>query len=493
MIVTLATVGYGDVVPHADESRLVVIVMIILAIAILPRIISSVVETWKIRKEGRLTYVPGNRPFVVICINFKREQYVRDVIFRALHILSTKKKSSVHSYRLVILSPNAPPPSIKALISTRVFASLVTYIHGNSLEEADMRRAALRKSSACFVMSDSEISVTSEEAMVEDHKNVLRIWSLKKFSPNTSLFVHNLRPETDLHVRPFVKKAVCAVSIQQTILGINCLYKGAGTLLTNLIHQAPLFKTYKKSWQAGYADGLKNGIYFFPFISFFEGKLFSELCWYLYAEFQVILIGMRLKIPAGIKLKTRKIFTLKDHIILNPGEGFKIPGSHLSSEFIIIAQSLDDVNDIEALNKKEFEETWVKWFSRNPEIFDESEQDFINEFERKLFEDDKSFGKNSVPEDIGGSTNTLNELCNEEDSYFIGHPTPPHHMVIDNDLQSPLCIMTRTPISVKDAYIGDTTAGECSEEKGKWRRLEGHILVFSADFDLWYSASKFLL
>lgn len=70
-------------------SRLVVIVMIILAIAFFPRIINGIIETYRVRKEGKHSYVVGHMPFVVIFLSYSRDQFCEDVLRSSLYSVSS--------------------------------------------------------------------------------------------------------------------------------------------------------------------------------------------------------------------------------------------------------------------------------------------------------------------------------------------------------------------------------------------------------------------
>jgi hypothetical protein len=48
MIVTIATVGYGDIVPTNWLSRLVIMAVIVLALSLFPFLIGSIIEALKL-------------------------------------------------------------------------------------------------------------------------------------------------------------------------------------------------------------------------------------------------------------------------------------------------------------------------------------------------------------------------------------------------------------------------------------------------------------
>ncbi len=115
-----------------------------------------------------------------------------------------------------------------------------------------MKRCAIRKAEAAFILADRSKATFAEEAVNEDHRAVLRVWSVRKYAPRTPVFVSTLRPETEVHVKSLSRQVLCVNSIKQIILGYSCLYPGAATLITNLVHQAPPLEKYKKAWQVLY-------------------------------------------------------------------------------------------------------------------------------------------------------------------------------------------------------------------------------------------------
>jgi hypothetical protein len=67
------------------------IVMIILALVFFPQLINGVVETYRTRKEGQHSYLPGRAPFVTVFLSFSKDQYIIDILNASLEavIIST--------------------------------------------------------------------------------------------------------------------------------------------------------------------------------------------------------------------------------------------------------------------------------------------------------------------------------------------------------------------------------------------------------------------
>jgi hypothetical protein len=106
-------------------------------------------------------------------------------------------------------------------------------------------------------------------------------------------------------------------------MAFNCLYRGSGTLIINLLENIRFYPTYIDVWQAQYADGAINRISETELNPIFVGLSFTMLSYYLYKEFQVILIG----IIHGIKHSIHGITqqgSSNVHVVLNPGKEYII-------------------------------------------------------------------------------------------------------------------------------------------------------------------------
>jgi hypothetical protein len=76
VMVTLSTVGYGDITPDNQWSRVIMILLIIIALAVLPTLIGDVCNTVQKRKEGAGHVSETSTPFILIVGSFRFDQVV---------------------------------------------------------------------------------------------------------------------------------------------------------------------------------------------------------------------------------------------------------------------------------------------------------------------------------------------------------------------------------------------------------------------------------
>jgi hypothetical protein len=97
------------------------------------------------------------------------------------------------SYHIVVVATSPLSATVKGLLASRQFNHRVTFVHASALEESDLHRTGVRKSAACFILSDRSKGAGTDEGVEEDYQNVLRVWSVRKYAPNTPVYIHNLR------------------------------------------------------------------------------------------------------------------------------------------------------------------------------------------------------------------------------------------------------------------------------------------------------------
>ncbi|KAI8817733.1 uncharacterized protein EV422DRAFT_213864 [Fimicolochytrium jonesii] len=328
IVITASTVGYGDVSPKSIPGQFVVIVFIILAISILPGLISQTIETLHLRNSGRGTYQRGKSPFVVFVGNFSKTISVIDII----HTFVAREQD--RPLNLVFMGRDEPSAAVKAIVRREGFTHRCTYLQGNVLEVQDMERAQIQHAAAAFIIADRN----APDHLIEDDENTLRAWAIDDHAPDVPLFVYNLLPETEILQTHSANEAVCIDNLKQILIGFNLIYRGIGTVLLNLLVQTKPRREYEAPWEAQYGDGLGNELYSGPVNPVFYGFEFQRASYFLFRQYQVICFAVRAVLDNG-----------ETHLILNPA-GYKLGKKDL---LYYVAQRQEDIDDIAHLGREE--------------------------------------------------------------------------------------------------------------------------------------------
>ncbi|KAJ1567239.1 potassium channel, sub T, member 1 [Cladochytrium tenue] len=325
IVVTLSTVGYGDVTASSQYGRVVTIIIILVTISILPNLISSLAASISSQSSNGGSYKVGRTPFVVVMGEF-------DTVPKLLDVMETflDEEQGDQAVTLVFLARNPPTPGVKNLVQQSLYRGRVHFLVGSGTEADDFERAQIRHASAVYLIADRGAS----DAEIEDERNTF-------FAPQTPLYISNLRPDAESFQESTATAVICVEDLKQFILGLTTLYSGAANLLINLLHKYAPPSSFDEAWMAQYGDGLGNELYSRASNPAFAGRPFSELAWYLFREFQVILIGVKAQVEEydeGVHL-------------LNPGPSYLIKEG---DTLLLIAQSPAEVNSIASLSKEEF-------------------------------------------------------------------------------------------------------------------------------------------
>lgn len=243
MVITISTVGYGDIYPTTVPSMWVIIITIIFAISVLPGLIGAIVETIQLQRAGggKLSRT-SKQPFVVISGRFETSDQLMDILNEFYW------RSSAKGPKIVFLSSVPASLSIMSVIGQKMYRELITFIHGSPLSEYDMSRVQLQSADAAFIIPDRNPNDFSEEA----DRVILRSLAFDNFAPRTPLYVYNVISETYSLEQKITTAAICLDSLKQMLLAYNCLYRGSATLLINLLKQASPRNHYDEPWQAQY-------------------------------------------------------------------------------------------------------------------------------------------------------------------------------------------------------------------------------------------------
>ncbi|KAG0048287.1 potassium channel, sub T, member 1 [Gryganskiella cystojenkinii] len=382
ILITASTVGYGDITPKSVEAKVVVLIFIIVALSVVPGLIAGTIDTLKSSRSGGGSYIQSRgangltKQYLVMIGDFQSARRVADMLSGFFN-----KEFSDTDVRVVFLSRNKPSKDVKTLLEMPMHKNRVTMLVGNGLDEVDLKRCQARDASGVFIIPDRPVSNLESQ----DTMTTLLAWSLHIYAPNTRVFTYNLLPETETFQWGIVEQSMCIADVKQLLLAYNCRHRGTATLILNLLHPSEPANSYEDGWQAQYGDGTGNELYVGPVTDVFVGWTFAQVAWFVFQEFQCVLIGVDIFLkpePASAgrerdgphyhysndlhRTKSRSSSTARGlyedeekkcptgqyHLTLNPGNSYRLGNF---DQLIYIAQSPNDVDAIAAFTVEQYE------------------------------------------------------------------------------------------------------------------------------------------
>ncbi|OAD70616.1 hypothetical protein PHYBLDRAFT_69548 [Phycomyces blakesleeanus NRRL 1555(-)] len=305
VMVTLSTVGYGDITPNTQASRIIMMALIVISLAVLPSLITGVLDTLRKQSDGGGHVGRGAIPFILIVGSFTTEQAIA-ILDGFLNVENAESHLSV-----IFLDNNPPTEELKLMERNSMWGHRVQFLHGSVLSDDTLKRVQARYAKAIFTVSDQHAADPGKE----DERNTVRLWSIFCYtvSNNVPIYTYNLSPSTAVYQK-VAKEVICVREFKQYLLAMNCRCRGASTLMTNLLHQREPMNVYDEPWQAQFDDGSCNEIYMERPIDCFIGRNFGHVSWLLFKECQIILFA----------IKTRVEETDDCEILLNPCNNYII-------------------------------------------------------------------------------------------------------------------------------------------------------------------------
>ncbi|KAI5056590.1 hypothetical protein GOP47_0028408, partial [Adiantum capillus-veneris] len=294
IIVTVSTVGYGDITLKSNWGRLIAILVIIAAVVFIPVEVNKILDLASRKPYGgkyAVQKVVGSR-FIIMSGNISYRA-LEDFLSEFYHP-SHAKDMRAFPLRLVIMAPFKPSFEIKVLLTK--YKGRVEFIEGTPLKDSDLERVSANVASAFFLMADH----LAQDPDAEDAMQIMRSLSVHRFcGSKVRLIVEMLKPENQDN--PIWDDAdggieiVCPEAICYQLLARSCQVKGLSTFVINLFKSGlKLRNSLPGSWIQQYCHGQQQEIY--PVILplfFFENYLsFDEAAEIVYREFEIILFGL---------------------------------------------------------------------------------------------------------------------------------------------------------------------------------------------------------
>jgi len=337
VVVTMTTVGFGDVTPTTGLSQFVTALMIMTTVIIVPFQTNELlrrISDQSIWNKKRYTPRKGTRHVLVAgTVNSNGLAYFVDEFFNADQL-----QQEEDTIVMVVMAPCPPAQDVLDLLSEPKFANVVIYVAGSVLSNKDLARAAAANAEAIWLLSDKFASNPGEE----DALTILRSLQLRKYLQAAQLtsgrgsmppvYTQLIQPENrpKLAMSSWVGQrqgmasagegttsprgqdgmrgassmdaeqamdetvTLCLEELKMVILAKSVATPGVFTLFNNLVTSGDVLENvrYSNPWEAQYQAGTGHEIYRVKLASSFDGLTFFQVAAAAYDAFRVLVIAV---------------------------------------------------------------------------------------------------------------------------------------------------------------------------------------------------------
>ncbi|KAM4598981.1 calcium-activated potassium channel subunit alpha-1a isoform 1-T1 [Fundulus diaphanus] len=313
LMVTMSTVGYGDVYARTTLGRLFMVFFILGGLAMFASYVPEIIELIGNRKKYGGSYSAVNgRKHIVVCGHITLES-VSNFLKDFLH----KDRDDVN-VEIVFLHNISPNLELEALFK-RHFTQ-VEFYQGSVLNPHDLARVKIESADACLILANKYCA----DPDAEDASNIMRVISIKNYHPKIRIITQMLQYHNKAHLLNIPSwnwkegdDAICLAELKAGFIAQSCLAQGLSTMLANLFSMRSFIEIEEDTWQKYYLEGVANEMYTEYLSTAFVGLSFPAVCELCYVKLKLLLIAIEFKSEQG-ESRSRK------RILINPGNHVKL-------------------------------------------------------------------------------------------------------------------------------------------------------------------------
>ncbi|XP_061793655.1 calcium-activated potassium channel subunit alpha-1a isoform X20 [Nerophis lumbriciformis] len=351
LMVTMSTVGYGDVYAKTTLGRLFMVFFILGGLAMFARYVPEIAALILNRKKYGGSYnSTRGRKHIVVCGHITLES-VSNFLKDFLH----KDRDDVN-VEIVFLHNISPNLELEALFK-RHFTQ-VEFYQGSVLNPHDLARVKIESAHACLILANKYCA----DPDAEDASNIMRVISIKNYHPKIRIITQMLQYHNKAHLLNIPSwnwkegdDAICLAELKAGFIAQSCLAQGLSTMLANLFSMRSFIEIEEDTWQKYYLEGVANEMYTEYLSSAFVGLSFPTVCELCYVKLKLLLIAIEYKSEQR-ESRSRK------RILINPGNHVKLQegtlGFFIASDakevkraFFYCKACHDDITDAKRIKK----------------------------------------------------------------------------------------------------------------------------------------------
>ncbi|XP_052123890.1 calcium-activated potassium channel slowpoke [Frankliniella occidentalis] len=329
LIVTMSTVGYGDVYCNTVLGRTFLVFFLLVGLAIFASCIPEIIDLIGTRAKygGTLKNERGRR-HIVVCGHITYES--------VSHFLKDFLHEDREDVDVEVVFLHRKPPDLELEGLFKRHFTTVEFFQGSIMNPIDLQRVKVHEADACLVLANKYC----QDPDAEDAANIMRVISIKNYSDDIRVIIQLMQYHNKAYLLNIPSwdwkrgdDVICLAELKLGFIAQSCLAPGFSTMMANLFAMRS-FKTSPdtQAWQNDYLQGTGCEMYTETLSPSFTGMTFpqsSELC---FTKLKLLLLAIELKGEDGNDSK----------ISINP-RGAKIAAN---TQGFFIAQSADEVKRV---------------------------------------------------------------------------------------------------------------------------------------------------
>lgn len=327
LIVTMSTVGYGDICCKTTLGRAFIVFFILVGLAVFASCIPEILELVGTRPKygGEYRREHGKR-HIVVCGHITYES-VSHFLEDFLH----EDREDV-DVEVVFLHRKPPDLELEGLIK-RHFTT-VEFFQGSVMNPIDLQRVKVHEADACLVLANKYC----QDPDAEDAANIMRVISIKNYSDDIRVIIQLMQYHNKAYLLNIPSwnwkqgdDVICVSELKLGFIAQSCLAPGFSTMMANLF----AMRSYKTSpdmpaWQNDYLCGTGMEMYTENLSPSFTGMTFPQAAELCFVKLKLLLLAI--EVPSEDNTDTK--------IAINPKKKVKI---QTNTQGFFIAQSADEV------------------------------------------------------------------------------------------------------------------------------------------------------
>ncbi|XP_049305547.1 calcium-activated potassium channel slowpoke isoform X16 [Bactrocera neohumeralis] len=292
LIVTMSTVGYGDVYCETVLGRTFLVFFLLVGLAIFASCIPEIIDLIGTRAKygGTLKNEKGRR-HIVVCGHITYES--------VSHFLKDFLHEDREDVDVEVVFLHRKPPDLELEGLFKRHFTTVEFFQGTIMNPIDLQRVKVHEADACLVLANKYC----QDPDAEDAANIMRVISIKNYSEDIRVIIQLMQYHNKAYLLNIPSwdwkqgdDVICLAELKLGFIAQSCLAPGFSTMMANLFAMRS-FKTSPdtQAWQNDYLQGTGCEMYTETLSPSFTGMTFpqaSELC---FSKLKLLLVAIEIK------------------------------------------------------------------------------------------------------------------------------------------------------------------------------------------------------